>query len=214
MKKMRVLITAGPTREAIDPVRFISNRSSGKMGYAIAEAALAAGHSVVLVSGPVHLPAPAGAEVIRVESAREMFEAVRDRIAGCDAAIFSAAVSDYRAARIALHKIKKNADRLVLELEKTEDILGSCRQVFGYQGILAGFAAETEHLLERAREKMERKGCDFLVANDVSRPDIGFDRDENEVTILSRTAPPVKLEYQGKKAIGEALIRMIEAAGR
>jgi phosphopantothenate-cysteine ligase/phosphopantothenoylcysteine decarboxylase/phosphopantothenate--cysteine ligase len=209
---MRFLITAGPTREPIDPVRFLSNRSSGRMGYALAEAVLAAGHAVTLVSGPVALAVPAGAQMVRIETAREMFEAVRDAIGGCDAAVFCAAVADYRPVAAAAQKLKKSGDRLVLELEPTEDILGSARSVFGFRGYLVGFAAETEKLFEHAQAKLERKGCDLLVANDVAQPGIGFDSDENEVMLCLPGGRSRVLPRQSKKDLARELVAFIAAA--
>ncbi len=209
---MRFLITAGPTREPLDPVRFLSNRSSGRMGYALAEAALAAGHAVTLVSGPVALAAPAGAELIRVETAREMFEAVRGRLGDCQVAVFCAAVADYRPVAAAAQKLKKSGGRLLLELEPTEDILGSARTVFGFQGYLVGFAAETERLVEHARAKLERKGCDLLVANDVAQPGIGFDSDENEVMLCLPGGRTRVLPRQSKTDLARELVAFIAAA--
>lgn len=208
---MRLLLTAGPTREAIDPVRYISNRSSGRMGYAIAAAAAARGHEVVLVTGPVAIPAPAPlAERVPVESAREMYDAVRDRIGGCDAAIFCAAVADYRPVQIAEQKIKKTGDRLTLELEKTEDILGSARLAFGFSGVLVGFAAETEQVETHARAKLEKKSCDLIVANDVSRPGVGFDAEENEVRLFFADGHAESLGRQSKAEIGQKLVEIVE----
>ena len=207
---MRILITAGPTREAIDPVRYLSNRSSGKMGYALAGAAAKAGHEVILVSGPVNLTPPPGVETVSVESAREMFEAVRDQIdESVDVAIFCAAVADYRPKNIAAEKIKKNSDSMNIEMEKTEDILGSARSVFGFKGILVGFAAETHDIETHAIGKLQRKGCDLLVANDVSRKDIGFDRDENEVRLFFANGRSERIPLQSKANLGVALIRKI-----
>ena len=206
---MNLLITAGPTREAIDPVRYLSNRSSGRMGYALAEAALEAGHGVTLVSGPVSIPAPAGANVVRVESAQDMYEAVRSHLASQDAAIFAAAVADYRPALVAGQKIKKTSEQLTLQLERTPDILGSARAVFGFQGVLVGFAAETEDLLAHAQEKLQSKGCDLLIANDVSRPGTGFDSEENEVTLLFPNAAPCPLPRGPKTAIAREIIRLV-----
>lgn len=207
---MRLLITAGPTREAIDPVRFLTNRSSGKMGYAIAEAAAAAGHEVVLVSGPVALDPVEGAETVPVESAREMFEVVRDRIDDCDAAVFCAAVADYRPVHTAGQKIKKTSDTLTLELEKTEDILGSARSDFGFEGILVGFAAETNNVEEYAWAKLEKKGCDLLVANDVSRVGIGFDSDDNQVSLFFKNGTRQALPADAKRKIGKKLVAIME----
>lgn len=206
---MRFLITAGPTREAIDPVRFLSNRSSGKMGYALAVAAVAAGHEVVLVSGPVGLAAPAGVTLMKVVTAREMYEAVRENLGGCEVGIFSAAVADYRPAQVAAEKMKKSAERLTLELERTEDILGSARSVFGFAGLLVGFAAETERLIEHAQEKLARKGCDMIVANDVSQEGIGFDSGENEVTLCFPAGRILSLPRQTKAGLARELIAHI-----
>jgi len=191
---MTILITAGPTREAIDPVRFLSNRSSGKMGYAMAEAAAEAGHRVILISGPTQLDIPDRVDYIPVESAAEMYEAVEHWIGKAEIAIFAAAVADYRPASVPEQKMKKNDDTMTLELVKNQDILGSARNKFNYRGVLVGFAAETENLEDNARGKLQRKGCDLIVANDVSRKDIGFDTHENEVLLVfpDRTEQPAK----------------------
>lgn len=181
---MKILITAGPTREAIDPVRFLTNRSSGKMGYAIADAAVHAGHQVLLVSGPTDLDVPAGVDFIPVESAAEMYEVVARYLLKTGAAFFAAAVADFTPAEISSQKIKKSGDKMILELVKTKDILGSAREVMGFEGFLVGFAAETENLEANARFKLEKKGCDLIVANDVSRSDIGFDSQENEALLV------------------------------
>lgn len=208
---MRLLVTAGPTREAIDPVRYLSNRSSGRMGYAIAAAAAARGHDVILVTGPVAIAAPGPlAERVPVESAREMYEAVRDRLGGCDAAIFCAAVADYRPVRVAGQKIKKTSDRLTLDLERTEDILGSARSVFGFAGVLVGFAAETERVADHARAKLERKGCDLVVANDVSRPGVGFESERNEVRLFFADGRDESMGNLPKSEIGEKLVEIVE----
>ncbi len=181
---MRFLITAGPTREAIDPVRYLTNRSSGRMGYALAGAARHEGHEVLLISGPTTLDVPPGVDFIPVETAQQMFDAVRDMVGGVDVAILCAAVADYRPVAVAGQKIKKEAEHLVLELERTPDILGSMRSPFGFGGVLVGFAAETQQVEEYARGKLTRKQCDMVVANDVSRTDIGFDSRENEVWLV------------------------------
>lgn len=181
---MRVLVTAGPTREALDPVRYLTNRSSGKMGYAMADAFVQAGHSVLLVSGPTMLDVPDGADFLPIETAEEMFAAVKRHIGRMDAAVFAAAVADYRPAVISDQKIKKTGETLTLELVRTPDILGSVRGEFGFTGTLVGFAAETQNLEANAREKMHRKGCDLVIANDVSKPGIGFDSDRNEVLLV------------------------------
>ena len=181
---VNILVTAGPTREPLDPVRFISNRSSGKMGYELAAAFAHAGHTVLLVSGPTALDVPDGIDFLPVESAAEMQAAVSHHIGRMDIAIFAAAVADYTPAAIAPQKLKKSADTLTLELVKTPDILGSARPVFGFTGTLVGFAAETENLESNARDKLHRKGCDLIVANDVSKPGIGFDSNQNEVLLV------------------------------
>jgi len=208
---MKILITAGPTREPIDPVRYLTNRSSGKMGYALAAAALAAGHDVVLITGPVALTPPDSAETVRVETAREMFEAVASCIEEVDAAIFCAAVADYRPEHEAAEKIKKADDKLTLTLVKNPDILGSCRTEFAFTGILVGFAAETENIEANALDKLQRKGCDLLVANDVSRPGIGFDSDNNAVTIYSKDGSSVSVAPASKLSIAGEIIARLES---
>jgi phosphopantothenoylcysteine synthetase/decarboxylase len=206
---MRFLITAGPTREPIDPVRYLSNRSSGKMGYALAKAARNAGHEVTLISGPVSIPAPESTDLVRVETAVEMFDAVKIRINEADVAIFCAAVADYRIKEISAEKIKKNDEEVTLTLMQTPDILGSARSEFGFTGRLVGFAAETENVEANARGKLERKGCDFVVANDVSRRDIGFDRDANEVILFAADGSTIRLDRASKDEIAKAIIQHI-----
>lgn len=206
---MTILITAGPTREAIDPVRYLTNRSSGKMGYALAEAAQGRGHRVILISGPTWIDVPDGIDFIPVESAADMHQAVEHWIGKCDLAIFAAAVADYRPASVAEQKIKKTGETLTLELVRTPDILGSARSEFDFRGTLVGFAAETENVKENALVKLKRKGCDLVIANDVSRPDIGFDSHENEVTLVypDRFLP---LAQASKENLGHELIRILE----
>ena len=181
---MNVLVTAGPTREPLDPVRFLTNRSSGKMGYELAHAFAAAGHTVLLVSGPTAIDVPDGADFLPVETAAEMHEAVARHIGRMDIAVFAAAVADYTPAVVAEEKIKKAGERLILELVRTPDILGSARETFGFTGTLIGFAAETENLEANAQDKLQRKGCDLVIANDVSKPGIGFDSDHNQVLLV------------------------------
>lgn len=181
---MTILITAGPTREPIDPVRYLTNRSSGKMGYALAEVAAQHGHRVILISGPTSIEIPDGIDFIPVETAQEMYKAVERWIQKADIAIFAAAVADYRPATVPKEKIKKNTETLTLELVKNPDILGSAREKMGYSGTLIGFAAETENVENNAREKLTRKQCDIVIANDVSRKDIGFDSSENEILLV------------------------------
>lgn len=181
---MKVLVTAGPTREPIDPVRFLTNRSSGKMGYTLAGAFVHEGHSVMLVSGPTDLDVPENVDFIPVETAAEMHDVVSRHIGKVDIAVFAAAVADYTPAKPESRKIKKSGDTLTLELVRTADILGSARQPFGFTGTLVGFAAETENLEANAREKLVRKHCDLIIANDVSQPGIGFDSDHNQVLLV------------------------------
>ena len=206
---MKFLVTAGPTREPLDPVRYLSNRSSGKMGYALAEAARRAGHEVVLISGPTDLPIPAGVTYRRIETAEEMRKAVKAFILDRDCAVFAAAVADYRPAKMAYQKIKKSADVMTLELERTPDILGSMRAL-GYGGALVGFAAETEDLLVNARGKLVKKGCDLIVANDVSKIGIGFDVDHNAVTLVYADGREENIPKMPKRELAEKLIGVCE----
>jgi phosphopantothenoylcysteine decarboxylase/phosphopantothenate--cysteine ligase len=179
-----VLITAGPTREKIDPVRYLTNRSSGRMGYALAESALRRGARVLLVSGPTNLTPPGAAEVTRVESTEQMRDAVMNLLPQASIVIKTAAVSDYRPKSAAGQKIKRKGP-MTLELEATSDILKELSQKKGSQ-IIVGFAAETENVLENARQKLVSKNLDAIVVNDVSREGVGFDSDRNAVTIITR----------------------------
>lgn len=181
---VNILVTAGPTREPIDPVRYIGNRSSGKMGYEIAAAFAREGNTVLLVSGPTSLDVPDGVDFLPVETADEMYGAVASHIGRMQVAVFAAAVADYKPSMAAKEKIKKSANTLALELVRTPDILGSCRSRHGFSGTLVGFAAETENLIANAREKLTRKQCDLIIANDVSMPGIGFESDQNEVSLV------------------------------
>ncbi|HJA29279.1 MAG TPA: bifunctional phosphopantothenoylcysteine decarboxylase/phosphopantothenate--cysteine ligase CoaBC [Candidatus Olsenella pullicola] len=182
---LRVLVNAGPTHEAIDPVRYIANRSTGKMGYAIAEAAARRGAEVTLVSGPTSLAAPAGVRRVDVESAAQMHDATLAEFEAADVAICSAAVADYTPAAPADHKLKKSRERLdAIELTETADILADLCAVKGPR-VVVGFAAETDDLLTHAREKLERKGADLIVANDVSHPESTFGADTNRVALVS-----------------------------
>jgi phosphopantothenoylcysteine decarboxylase/phosphopantothenate--cysteine ligase len=189
-----VLITAGPTREAIDPVRYISNHSSGKMGYAVASAARGAGASVILVSGPCDLPAPPGVERVQVESAAEMHEAVMSRVEGCDIFIAAAAVADYRPADIAEHKIKKKSKGLDIALVRNVDILAEVASR-NHPPFTVGFAAETEKLEAHARQKLARKSLDMIAANPVGGSDTGFGADTNRLRVFWR---------EGELDLGEA----------
>ncbi len=202
-----VVITAGPTREPIDPVRYITNHSSGRMGYALAEAARDAGARVTLVSGPVSLPAPGGVTLRQVTTACEMLEAADAAMqAGADMLIASAAVADYRVAEVAGHKIKKQGDAsgLTLELVENPDILATLAQ--RYPDVFSvGFAAETRDVVAYARDKRVRKGVRVIVANDVSRPDIGFNAAENEVVLVTENGE-VALPRMPKSALARELI--------
>jgi len=205
---VRFLITAGPTREAIDPVRYISNRSSGKMGFAIAEAALAEGHDVTLISGPVALQAPRGATLISISTSDEMFEAVRQHADKSDICILCAAVADYKPADVSPTKIKKRKAPFSLELIPTRDILDSLGHRRDRQFVLVGFGAETDHLEENAAKKLRAKNCDILVANDVSAPDSGMESDINEVTILFRDGEKKKISRAQKRIIARELVKI------
>ena len=199
-----VLITAGPTREPIDPVRFIGNRSSGKMGYALAEQARRMGAEVILVSGPVSLTDPAGVRTVRVEMAEQMREAVLRELPKATIVIKAAAVADYRVKEASTQKIKRKGP-ITLELEPTEDIAAEIGKRRKGQ-ILIGFAAETENALEHARKKLESKSLDAIVLNDVSRADIGFDSDANAVTILTRDRQ-IDVPKAAKAEIAEGILR-------
>lgn len=205
----KVLISAGPTQEAIDPVRFISNRSSGKMGYALAEAARARGAEVVLVSGPTSLPSPAGIEYCPVTTAEEMQKAITQRFAWSDTVIMAAAVADFRPAKPSAHKIKKRRGPLTqLELEATDDILRELGERRTNQ-VLVGFAAETEDLLAHAREKLHAKGVDLLVANDVTAAGSGFGSDTNRVVLLTREGAPEELPLLPKREVADRILDRI-----
>lgn len=211
---MKFLITAGPTREPIDPVRYLSNRSSGRMGYALAEAARDAGHEVTLVSGPVSLEPPRGVTIIPVITAEEMYHAVHEAMGGIDVAILAAAVADYRPVQIADQKMKKSGKAITLELEPTRDILASLGAMIERRFLLVGFAAETERLAEYAQKKLRKKNCDLIVANLVSAPGIGFDSTENEVTVFSRASAPVMLRKASKQEISRAILEIVVSQGR
>ena len=202
---LKVLVTAGPTVEDIDPVRFLSNRSSGKMGYAVAEVAARRGAEVHLISGPTNLKPPSGVQLIQVRSAAEMKKAVMQLYPGVDMVVKAAAVSDYRPESIASQKIKKGEEVLTLRLKRTEDILGSLGRDKKQQ-VLIGFAAETEDLLASAREKLISKNLDLIVANDVSKGVFGAD--SSTVHILNRAGETVTLREQSKLAIASTILDM------
>ena len=200
-----ILVTAGPTRENVDPVRYLTNRSSGKMGYAVAEAAARRGARVILVSGPTSLEAPAGVERIDVRTAEEMHRAVLDKVASCSIAIFAAAVSDYRPAEPNGQKIKRNTESFTLSLEPTPDILASVARNKG-ERFLVGFAAETDHVAENARKKLASKNADLIVANDVTAEGAGFDHDTNIVTLFARDGRDLALPRMSKSEVAQRIL--------
>jgi phosphopantothenoylcysteine synthetase/decarboxylase len=204
---MRFLITAGPTREPIDPVRFLSNRSSGKMGYAIAQAALEAGHEVVLVSGPVAIAPPADAEVIRVNTGDEMFDAVQARIHEADALVMCAAVADFKPAHYSENKIKKQNAARSIELVPARDILASLTRP-QKKILIAGFAAETESLSENAQKKLREKQCDVIIGNDVSRIDTGLESDDNELVLFFKNGETVAMPRENKLVLAKKLVKI------
>jgi phosphopantothenoylcysteine decarboxylase/phosphopantothenate--cysteine ligase len=195
-----VLITAGPTQEPLDPVRYLSNRSSGKMGYALAEEAVARGARVILVSGPVQLADPQGVEMVHVRTAVEMRAAVMDRLESASIIVKAAAVADYHRSNPPAQKVKKTAARMTLDLDPTPDILAEAGRKKGDR-LLVGFAAETQNLLAEARRKMETKNCDMVVANLVSDESIGFESEQNEVTLVTRTGETIPIRRAAKRAI-------------
>ena len=204
-----VLVTAGPTREPLDPVRFLSNRSSGKMGYALAEAAAWRGARVILVSGPVELRPPLHVELMRVETAREMRDAVMSRLPEATIVIKSAAVADYHVARVPAQKIKKTATRLSLELDPTPDILaeaGAEIERAGRGQLLIGFAAETENVVAEARRKLQAKRCHMVVANNVAAEGLGFESDDNEVTLVTLAGDVIELPRAPKRELADRIL--------
>jgi len=199
-----ILITAGPTQEPIDPVRFLSNRSSGKMGYALAEAAAARGARVVLISGPVNLAPPRGVETIPVRTAVEMREQVFERLAPATIVVKAAAVADFHVANAPGQKIKKTAARISLELDPTPDILAELGRKKGDR-LLIGFAAETQNLQQEARRKLESKNCDMVVGNLVGGADSGFESDHNEVTLALSSGENIPLPRAGKREVADRI---------
>ncbi|HZI64534.1 MAG TPA: phosphopantothenoylcysteine decarboxylase, partial [Thermoanaerobaculia bacterium] len=200
-----VLVTAGPTHEPLDPVRFLGNRSSGKMGFALAGEAARRGARVVLVAGPVELATPPGVERIDVQTAAEMEGAVAARAAEADLLILAAAVADFRPRQAAPSKIKRGAGLPALALEPTPDVLAAALRR-APRAVAVGFAAETEDLEANARAKLESKGVDFLVANDVSRADIAFGSDANEVVVFRRGGPPARFAIRPKTELAADLL--------
>lgn len=212
LKGKKVVITAGPTRERIDPVRYVSNFSSGKMGYSMAEAAVSLGADTVLISGPVSLAKPTGVNVIEIESAAEMFEAVKREYEDAAMVIKSAAVADYRPAEIHDQKIKKSADHddSSLAMARTTDILKTLGQ-WKTDQILVGFAAETENVLENGKGKLKNKNLDYIVVNDVTDPGGGFGSDTNVVTLMSKNGTAKSYASMPKKELAKVLLEAILA---
>ncbi len=200
-----IVITAGPTREDLDPVRYITNRSSGKMGYAVAEAAARRGARVILVSGPVNLDTPPGVERLDVRTAEQMRRAVIQKFPDSSIAIFAAAVADYRPAETAGKKIKRNKEPLTIRLEPTPDILAEAAQTKGDR-LIVGFAAETDHVAENARKKLAAKNADLIVANDVTAEGAGFDHDTNIVTLFSRDGRDLALPRLSKSEVAQRIL--------
>jgi phosphopantothenoylcysteine decarboxylase/phosphopantothenate--cysteine ligase len=200
-----VLLTAGPTCEDLDPVRYLTNRSSGRMGYAVAEAAARRGAKVILVSGPTNLDTPAGVDRVDVRSASEMHAAVMERLAGASIAIFAAAVADYRPVEQRAEKIKKGAAPVTVTLQPNVDILAEAAKNKGRK-IIVGFAAETEHVAENARKKLQSKNADLIVANDVTAEGAGFDRDTNIVTLFSRDGRDLALPKMSKSEVAQRVL--------
>jgi phosphopantothenoylcysteine decarboxylase / phosphopantothenate---cysteine ligase len=205
---VRFVITAGPTREPIDPVRFLSNRSSGKMGYALAEAAIEAGHEVTLVSGPVSLRPPDNVQLIPIQTSDEMYDAVQRATENCDALVMCAAVADFKPASYSSQKLKKKAAALSIELVPTRDILASIGNQ-DHSFMVIGFAAETENVAANAKKKLREKNCDVIVANDVSSSDYGMESAENEVTIFFRNGETKQVRRAPKKNIARELVKII-----
>jgi phosphopantothenoylcysteine decarboxylase/phosphopantothenate--cysteine ligase len=203
-----VLITAGPTQEPLDPVRFISNRSSGKMGYALAEAAEQRGAQVILVSGPVQLPQPRGVRVVHVRTALEMHDAVMTHLSEAGIIVKAAAVADYHLAQVPRHKIKKTAMRMSLDLDPTLDILAELGRKKGDR-LLIGFAAETENLIQSARQKLASKNCDMIVANLVNQEATGFEADENEVVLVLSTGETIPLSRAPKREVADRIFDQV-----
>jgi phosphopantothenoylcysteine decarboxylase/phosphopantothenate--cysteine ligase len=203
-----VLITAGPTQEPLDPVRFITNRSSGKMGYSLAEAAAARGAKVILVSGPVTLAEPASVRVVHVKTAVEMRAAVFENLAESTIVVKAAAVADFHVANVPKQKVKKTATRMSLELDPTPDILAELGQKKGDR-LLIGFAAETERLIEEGRRKLVSKNCDMVVANLVGVDGTGFESDSNEVTLVLRTGETIPLPRGPKREIADRILDQV-----
>lgn len=210
LKGRKLVITAGPTRESIDPVRYISSHSSGKMGYAIAEESAKAGAEVVLISGPTNLPSPAQVKRIDVISAREMHDSVMVHIKNCDIFVSAAAVSDYAPVEKSVHKLKRAKQNLCLNLKLNPDILADVAALPNRPSLVIGFAAETENVLENAAKKLTAKNLDMIIANQVGER-IGFYSDENELLLLHKNADPIELPLASKRKLAQQLVKIMGA---
>ncbi|MGA1204948.1 MAG: phosphopantothenoylcysteine decarboxylase [Opitutales bacterium] len=206
---IRCLVSAGPTREFFDPVRFLSNPSSGKMGYALAEAAARRGWEVELISGPVSLPNPENVRVERVVTGQEMFEAISRRFPDCDVLIMTAAIMDYRPKVVADHKIKKYELEMVIEMEPVTDVLATVAREKDHQ-LVVGFAAETNDLVSNAMKKLQSKNADFIVGNLIGGARSTFGRDDNEVVVISRKNEPVRIGPLPKPELASRLLDLFE----
>lgn len=215
LEGIRMIVTAGPTRESIDPVRYISNHSSGKMGYAVARAAHERGADVLLVSGPVGIECPEGVKLVSTATAEEMCKAVLENFGNCDVVVMAAAVADYRPAEVSGTKIKKNDDEMVLRLVKTPDILKKLGTIKGNR-ILVGFSAETDHLMDNAAKKLESKNLDMIVANDVTMEGAGFGTDTNIIKMIKRDGTVIDLPLMSKLEAAHRILDEVRglAAGR
>jgi len=206
-----VVVSAGPTREALDPVRFLSNHSSGKMGVAIAAAAWRRGAEVTLVAGPLQVPAPTGPTTVHVQSTREMHDALAALMPEADVLVMAAAPADYRASEVATGKLKKTGSARTLELSETDDILSDLRRLRKPGSVIVGFALETDNLLANAARKLEAKGLDFIVLNDANEPGAGFGVDTNRVTILAREGgEPEQLPLQSKDDVADGILDRVQ----
>lgn len=206
---MNFLITAGPTRERIDPVRYLSNFSSGKMGYAIAEAAKKMGNNVVLITGPVTIEKPKDITVISVESANEMYLETVKFYSNADIIIMTAAVADYTPVNVSNSKVKKQDDNLNLELKRTKDILFEIGKIKSKNQILVGFAAETNNVSEYAKSKLINKNCDWVVANQVGLEGTGFGAEDNKVTLFAKNGEKFDLPVKNKKELAFDILNLI-----
>lgn len=207
LKNKKVIITAGPTRENIDPVRYISNRSSGKMGFALAEAAVAAGAEVILISGPVNIPTPKSVERVDIKTAQQMHDVVMSKVKQCDIFIAAAAVADYRCENPLQQKIKKSDNTLTLTLEKNADILADVAKLKTRPSLVVGFAAETQDVVKNAELKLKNKNLDVVIANQVG-DNIGFESDDNAVIVISKGAQ-TEIPLMPKKQLARKLVKLI-----